>query len=351
MNLETSATLQLDAFTPGQAGDLFGFAGETLETGVKKFASGVLAPAIWEGYRRAGNPMCIAASETNAGALERACAFVRDGGELLVDSGAFVYRDDPEGMPWERVIEIYGAIANAATGKVTFILPDEVGSQQRTLAALRTWGNKVLAAIGPRHEALLPVQRGSKTPASFIKEALLCLDAPVGGLALPSNAAAFPAEDVKLLSDVPAIVPHRLHFLGISRNSHALQDRLFRLKEIWPDAEVSCDACEHRALVGRNKPITMARADALNTMWESELDEWDDTEDEAMDEQALAALRAQHPGFDDEQLEALMCSQVGSWSQLQAKHQSHAKVKGPSATTESIYAYATGALGTRNDVH
>lgn len=348
---DITGSLQLNAFEVAPTGDLFAFASESLECGVKKYASGVLAPAIWEGYRRAGNPMCIAASETNPAALARACEFVGAGGELLVDSGAFVYRDNPENMPWERVIEIYSAIAKSASGKVSFILPDQVGSQVRTLEALSQWGNRIMAAIGSSHEALLPVQTGSMGPAEFVAEAITCLNAPIGGLALPSNAAAFPAEQVKELASVPPCVPRRLHFLGISRNSQGLQDRLFRLQEIWPEAEVSCDACEHRALVGQNKPITMARAAALDAMWEEELDCWDETEDEGMDEVALAALREQYPDFDDEQLDALMSSQLGGWAQLQAKHAQHGKTMGPSATTQSIYAYATGALDRAQNQH
>ncbi|EAZ97032.1 hypothetical protein, partial [Marinobacter sp. ELB17] len=230
--------------------DLFGFSKSALGAGVQKFASGVLAPAIWEGYRRAGNPMCIAASETNPASLTRACEFVRAGGELMVDSGAFIWRSAPERTPWAKIVEVYRAISEAATVPVVFILPDVVGSQDKTLDALGTWGNAILSVIDRKHQALMPVQTGDMTPEVFVTKALALLKRPMDGLALPSNAAAFPPELIKHLARVPASVPHRLHFLGISRNSRGLQSRLIHLNSVWPDAVVSCDACEHRALVG-----------------------------------------------------------------------------------------------------
>jgi hypothetical protein len=326
------------------AGDLFGFSSNDLEIGVQKFASGVLAPAIWEGYRKAGTPMCISASEANNAAVERACRFVQAGGQLLLDSGAFVYRDNPDNMPWERILAVYETVTQAASARVTVTLPDVVGSQEGTLAALRLWGNKVMAAIGSDHEALLPVQSGPKSPAAFVREAVMCLERSIGGLALPSNAAAFPAENIRQLADMPAEVPHRLHFLGISRNSRRLQDRVFRLKAVWPDAQISCDAVEHRSLIGVNRPITASRAAALASMWDEELNVWDDTEDQEADTLVLASMRTRFPYLDEDQLSAMLCTQLGGWTELQSKHERHAKEKGPAATTESIYAYASGAL-------
>ncbi len=330
--------------TTAMSDDLFGFAPAELETSVTKYASGVLSPAIWKGYLKAGNPMCIAASETGEATLARACEFVRSGGQLLVDSGAFIYRDNPDATPWHRIASIYQRIAQAATVPVTFILPDVVGNQEKTLAALREWGNAIQRAVPAPHTLLMPVQLGDRTPGNFVREALLCLERPMDGLALPSNAAAFPPEMIPMLADIPAYVPHRLHFLGISRNSHGLQERLFRLQEIWPDASVSCDACEHRALVGANAPITQARADALRRFWDETLDNWDETEDDDTTDLVREVLRERFPHLDDDDLNALMCSDWGTITEISVHHQKHEKQNGPRATTESIYRYATNTL-------
>lgn len=334
-----TTTQTADAFS----NDLFGFSGQTLEDRVKRYASGVLSPAIWAGYERAGRAMCIAASEAGQNAIDRAIAYVEAGGELFVDSGAFVYRDRPEAMPWDSIIRIYREIASAASNPVTFVLPDVVGSQEATLDVLQHWGAAVLEAIGPKHIALLPVQRGEARPSQFIKQALLCLPGPIGGLAIPSNAAAFPPEMLSDLAFVPTSVPRRVHFLGISRRSKALQERLFRLEEVWPGAETSCDACEHRAMVGKGNAITDTRAAVLSGMWEQELDEWDDTEEDP--EETMAVLRARFPGLDNEALEQLMMSQAGSFAELQVAHTRHSRTAGPRATEESIYQFATGRFG------
>lgn len=324
------------------ADDLFGFSGKALEDRVKRFASGVLSPAIWSGYEKAGRAMCIAASEASSNALDRANEYVRNGGELFVDSGAFIYRDKPDETPWASIIDIYRRIAANASAQVTFVLPDVVGSQDRTLEVLRDWGNAVLDAIGPDHVALLPVQRGDKLPSTFVKEATMCLKNPIGGLAIPSNAAAFPPELLSHLAHVPTSVPRRVHFLGISRRSKALQERLFRLEEVWPGAETSCDACEHRAQVGQGNPVTNARSEALSNMWEAALDEWDDTEVDV--DQSLDLLRKAYPGLDDEAIENLYLSQIGSYVDLQQTYQNEIKILGPKATTESIYRFASGQL-------
>jgi len=323
--------------------DLFGFSGQALEAQVKRYASGVLAPAIWAGYERAGRAMCIAASEANANAVERAVSFVRSGGDLMVDSGAFIWRDEPHRTPWTTIIDIYTRIADQAERPVVFVLPDVVGSQDDTLDVLRLWGNAVLAAIGPRHIALLPVQRGSRAPSTFIKQALLTLSGPIGGLAIPSHAAAFSPEMLKDLAHVPTVVPRRVHFLGISRRSKALQDRLLRLADAWPQADISCDACEHRAQVGAGNPITEARSSALRGMWDDDIEDWDDTEEDPED--AKSALRAAYAGMDEESIENMMLSQAGGWVDLNLAQKRYAKTAGPKATTESIYQFATGQLG------
>jgi len=333
---------QLSGIAEAPSEDLFGFSGQTLEERVKKYASGVLSPAIWAGYERAGRAMCIAASEAGSSALDRAAEYVRNGGELFVDSGAFIYRDKPDETPWASIIEIYRRIATNATAQVTFVLPDVVGSQEKTLAVLRDWGDAVLDAIGPGHVALLPVQRGDKLPSTFIKEATLCLKGAIGGLAIPSNAAAFPPEMLADLAHVPTSVPRRVHFLGISRRSKALQERLFRLEEVWPAAKTSCDACEHRAQVGQGNPITVTRAKVLGEMWDEELDVWDDTEEDP--EEATAFLKQAYPDLDDEGIENMLLSQVGSFAELQGAHKRHGKAYGPKATTESIYQFASGRI-------
>lgn len=318
--------------------DLFGFAVDDLDAGTKHYASGVLSPAIFEGYRRAGSPVCVVASEMGSPAMDRAIAYAKAGGQILVDSGAFIWKDAPEAMSWDRVVSNYRALAAAATERLSFVLPDQVGSQEGSLEALSKFGPSILEAIGPGHDALLPIQTGLLSPAEFVHLASEHLTRPFDGVAIPSHAAAFPPADLRLLAELPASIPQRVHFLGISRNSKALRERVWFLKEAWQGAMISCDACLHRAQVGTGKLITEVRRAALEEYWDQELEAWDDTEE--CPEEALAAARERFPGLDEEGLAAVMASQMGSFFESQILHDRHTKVNGPKATTDSIYHFA-----------
>jgi len=182
-----------------------------------------------------------------------------------------------------------------------------------------------------------------------VKAAMLCTTERMDGLALPSNAAAFPPALIPALTEVPTIIPRRVHFLGISRNARGLQERLLRLETVWPDAQVSCDACEHRALVGQGKPITEARRSALADYWDGRMKDWDETEDtEETDSLAREALKARFPDADEYDLDALPCSQWGALTTLAQTYDSHNRINGPRATTESIYRYATERMDRHN---
>lgn len=317
--------------------DLFGFSAGTLDTGVRHYASGVLSPSIFEGYRRAGAPVCIAASEMGKPALERALAYADAGGEILVDSGAFIWKDQPNQMPWLRVISHYKALAAVATGPLTFILPDQVGSQAGSLKALAKYGPAIQEAIGD-HPALLPLQVGPHSPGEYVRLASELLSRPVDGLAVPSHAAAFPPQQLRQLAGLPESIPRRIHFLGISRNSRGLRERILYLQEAWQDCEVSCDACLHRAHVGEGRFITESRRSSLDGYWDQELEGWDDTEVDP--EASLEMARQRFPDLNDEDLEALLLSPWGSHIDTHIRHQQNLKDNGPRATADSIYQFA-----------
>jgi hypothetical protein len=241
----------------------------SLEGQVTHYASGVLSPAYWRAYTSINHPVCVTAVEIGDERLTRVCNYLRAGGTVLMDSGAFLYREDFDAMPWTKVEEMYRAVSQAASenptqAKVTFILPDAVGSQSDSLAALREWGAKIQAAIGPHHERLLPIQRGDLTPSLYIKAAVAALGhSRVDGIAIPCKAKAFPAEHLKDLKNLGCDIPCRVHLLGLSENRKNLANYLTHLSEVWPDAKVTCDAVMHRAAVGENEIITAIRKEII----------------------------------------------------------------------------------------
>lgn len=237
---------------------------------VVRYGSGVLSPAYWKAYSSIGHPVCVTAVELGDASLTRVCDYLRAGGTVLMDSGAFLYRADFAAMPWAKVEQVYRAVSEAASlgggsAKVTFILPDAVGSQPDSLNALEQWGARIQAAIGPHHERLLPIQRGDLTPSLYIKAALAALGhSPVSGIAVPCKAKAFPAEYLNDLTNLEADIPHRVHFLGLSDNRKKLDHYLMHLRAAWPDASVSCDAVRHRCAVGKRETITTMRQEIVD---------------------------------------------------------------------------------------
>ena len=323
-------------------GDLTGIEADS----VRRYFSGVLSPAIWEGYRRAGAPMCVAVAECGAPALDRICAHVARGGEILLDSGAFLYRDRPEAMPWDVVLSAYRRILKAATRPVTVIAPDVVGDQQATLEVLRRHGPTVAAMCAGKHRMLLPVQRGPMRPPLFVRAAVQALGSLPDGLAIPSAAAAFPVEDLASLKRIDPRIPRRIHFLGISRRSKALSERVRALRSIWLHAEISCDACEHRAQVGQNKPITRFRRERLQERVQAAYSEWDETEDVETQDAVLDTFAQQFPDLDETDLIDLACSGWGMAQGFRVFRERTEKANGPAATTEAIARFARDRLAT-----
>lgn len=272
---------------------------------VTHYGSGVLTPAYWEAYCSIGHPVCVTAAELGSTGLSRVCDYLRQGGTVLMDSGAFLYREDFGAMPWAKVEQVYRAVSEAAskgqkTTKVTFILPDAVGSQSGSLAALREWGARIQAAIGPTHERLLPIQRGSMTPTLYIEAAIAALgNSPISGIAVPCKAKAFPAEHLSDLKNTTCDIPRRVHLLGLSGNRKKLATYLLHLNESWPGATVSCDAVLHRAAVGEREIITRMRQEIIEgpiSEMVERLVDLTDPLDDAEENQAESLCNA-HPGM------------------------------------------------------
>lgn len=324
--------------------DTLGVTVSELLSRVTKYASGVLSPAYWHAFRAAQRPICVAATELGERSLSRVLTHVANGGTLFVDSGAFVHKDDHAGMPWALVIDIYRQIALSASddATLTFVLPDAVGCQQGSLDALKTWGNQVIEAVGPSHAVLLPVQRGEMTPSDLINRAMALLDYPIHGLGIPCKAKAFPVE---MLADLVNVdrpdVPRRVHFLGLSKDRAKLEKYVVGLHQAWPNATMSCDAVEHRSLVGQGEKITELRHEILkgpitdavrNTHDEAEAD----PEIVALADQAMARKFGVDPS-DTDTLQSLSCSSAWVAEYFRILDQRAEKRYGAWATAMATY--------------
>lgn len=319
--------------------DLFGYEGdEALLSRVRRFVSGVAAPAIWSGYEAAGVPMCLVAAGLPPAAVARAQRFRRAGGLLLADSGAFEFRDHPEDLNWLAIMATYEQLAQGTGSRLSVILPDVVGDQVASIALARTYGRALAPLRAAGHELLVPMQRGSLSLAAYFACYVDALGFVPGGFAIPSNAAAMPVDQLAGLRDIEG-APHRVHFLGISRRSKPLVFRVAALRDFWPDCDISADACEHRAHVGEDRPITRMRRESLQRRVAAGIEATDDTEHAAWDD-AEDHLRALFPNADNETLQDLVCSGWGVQAFTEQLHQRLRVECGPAATADSIEAFA-----------
>lgn len=320
--------------------DLFGPSPLDQMDRVLEFFSGVASPAIWSGYESARAPMCLVVGDLSKTGVVRARRYAAAGGVLLLDSGAFIYRETPERVDWPSVLGRYAQIADCARGgEVLLVLPDVVGNQEGTLSLAARYQHEIASLRASGAKLLLPMQRGALSFEAFY--AAYCDAAGISpdGLALPSNAAALSEEDLAEILRLRS-VPRRLHFLGVSKTAARLAPRVLRVFDAWPDAAVSCDACVHRAYVGAARPITRHRREALRELVEEERAVFDETEDHEGSEATRAAFADAFPNADEAELDDLVCSGWGVVQHEQIIGQKLSRAMGPAATAASIKGFA-----------
>lgn len=333
--------------------DGFGFDLDDSVSRVTKYASGVLSPAYWKAYKASGRPLCVAATELGDTRLERVKKHVANGGTLMVDSGAFIYKDRPQAMPWHFVANRYYEIARAASAdaNVTFILPDVLGDQDASLEALDHWGNRLIKTVGPHHECLLPVQNGDREPGQYIREAAHRLKERFSGIAIPCGAVPMPPEKLKGLRSLDAEqCPQRIHLLGISNRKKALSSYTTVLDEVWPQAGITCDAVEFRQDVGKDEVLTLMRAEIMDAIRTKalELVDWTELKDDLKD-RAMVKLHEyadrHFPTFQGAGRKSLLLQlqqlPVGEQMETEAFHELLDQEYGPYATSMATHALIT----------
>lgn len=331
---------------PNSHVDLFGETPRKASSRTVQFASGVDCPAVMTGFARAGHPMCLVANACTARLLGIAEEFVLAGGRLLLDSGAFGFRDNPAGMRWNKVFDIYEKLAVMAPHRVSLVLPDVVGDQNATLRLASTH-SEALRTLGiTGAELLLPMQRGTLKFDDFYIAYTDAAGVRPTGLALPWNAHALTMVDLKAILSCD-FLPRRLHFLGIGRDANGFVEPSFEVVCRWPTAVISCDSTLHRAEIGRGRsvrPITRDRDAALASRLDAWRGDYDETEDDDANDALRREMSARFPELSAEDLDDVMCSpwgSAGSWTHAIGEEESRV---GPMATANAIEQFARRRL-------
>lgn len=243
--------------------DFFGFDRGTCNDSTRQYVSGTVnAGAMFDAYSGVGASICVVATQMKEAGINRAVGHLKRGAGLLVDSGAYEFRNEPEKMPWAEIVSVYRRLANVDNADLSIVLPDVVGDQHATLQVLSEWGPKIVAAVG-NAGILLPLQPGAMNQTDYAIHARALLGRPISGVAVPIVSGVFSGKDFAELADLPVDFNRRVHFLGVSWGTAKLKNWMAALAGFWPDAETSCDSTIWRPAVGEGKEVTDTRQTGL----------------------------------------------------------------------------------------
>lgn len=229
------------------------------------FASGSNRPADIRGFGAIGHAIGVAAPEVSPAAEAE---LVRSTVPVFVDSGAFseveftaagvVVVAPISDAEWRSRLALYKRLAVRMGARVHLVAPDRIGNQEETLARLARYAPELreLRALGAR--LLVPIQKGTKTQAAFVQDAIGVLGFDDFVHAIPSKKRATTLAE--LAAYVSEVRPSAVHLLGLGiRNSNAPA----ALAILAGVASVSLDSNMIAANVGRGgrkpRPLTAAR--------------------------------------------------------------------------------------------
>lgn len=238
------------------------------------FASGSNRSSDIRGFAAIGRAIGVAAPEVRASAEAELLALAGTGIPVFVDSGAFsevkftergveVVEEITDAC-WRERLALYARLAAALGAQVHLVAPDRIGDQEETLRRLSRYAPELRALRAAGAKILVPVQKGTRSQAAFVRDVELALGFSDFVHAIPSKKKATSLGELRAYLE--EVRPGAVHFLGMgTRNANA--PAAFALcAELVPGAAVSCDSNLIAASVGRGgrapRPLTRARDEA-----------------------------------------------------------------------------------------
>lgn len=206
------------------------------------FRSGMSTSKDFWGAAAAGADIGVVAGELTSSMVFLAVPrFLKSGGNLFIDSGAFAEFKTGECPDFDQVLCVYEALADPdfgtySLGQLYVVAPDKVGDQLETLARLAQYGDRVRSLINAGCNMIVPIQRGSMPAVEMVEKVVEILETRDFVLGIPSNKEALSIEECATLRH------DRFHVLGRVQQSPEQAARLDALTRHNPNSVVTADA-------------------------------------------------------------------------------------------------------------
>ena len=227
------------------------------------FASGSSRAADIRGFSAIGHAIGVAAQEVSPASEAELVRLAGTGLQVFVDSGAFsevAFSDKGVTVvkpithaDWQKRLALYLRLATVLGEQVYLVAPDRIGDQEETLRRLTRYAPelRVLRWLGAR--ILVPIQKGTKTQAAFVRDVIAALGFDDFVHAIPAKKRATTLDEMRAY--VREVRPRAIHFLGLGIRNTSAPAVLALCNELIPDAAVSCDSNMIAANVGRGRGL------------------------------------------------------------------------------------------------
>ena len=224
------------------------------------YHSGMTSQADFQACIETNSPAGIVAGSCSTqmlfGSIPR---FVRNGGHLFVDSGAFTAFRLRESMDWGKVITKYRMIISATDGspQVSIVAPDVVGDQAGTIELWKKYQQEIREWIARGVRVIVPLQAGELQADELLSLAVDMFETDKFCAGIPSNEAALSVEACRTLKHSD------FHILGRVVMSQDVKEKVDALLINSPGARLTSDA---NWLRSRTREISAARSRMQTTL-------------------------------------------------------------------------------------
>lgn len=222
---------------------LDGFADPSIPAVSIAFRSGMSASTDFWAAAAAGADIGVVAGEMSFSltmiGLPR---FLKDGGRLFIDSGAFSEIKTGVSPDFDQVLAIYERLAEGAgwygykLDQLYLVAPDKVGDQYGTLERLSQYRDRVRKLIDAGCCVIVPIQRGALAAREMLNRVVDIVGCDAFMAGIPSNKEALSIEECASLRH------DRFHILGRVQQNADQVARLIALAKCNPTAIITADA-------------------------------------------------------------------------------------------------------------